>query len=79
MSIRHIRSREDLTRDRRRTAWLTRAQIMRMYGGEGSAHLVDSLIAKKVQDNMFKEHPDLPGNPEATLYNVSRVHFQCCI
>ena len=70
MSVKHIRSKEDLNRDRRRTAWLTRAQLLKMYGGESSAHLVDSNIAKKVQDNLFREHPDLPGVPEATLYNV---------
>ena len=70
--MRHTRAREDSTRERRRTAWLTRAQLINMYGGESAKHLVDSLIAKKIEDSQFREHPDLPGNAEATLYNVPR-------
>ena len=69
MTVRHTRTREDLSRGSRRRAWLTRAQLMKMYGN--STAMVDNLIAKKISENSFRPHPDLPEVPEATLYHVS--------
>ena len=68
MKVVHPRSKEDRTSDRGSRAWLTRPQLMNMYGSNET--LVDNLIAKKIAGNAYKPHPDLPDVPEATLYHV---------
>ena len=69
MTIRHTRAREDLSRGTRKRAWLTRAQLLKMYGN--CADLVDNLIAKKISESNYRSHPDLPDVAEATLYHVT--------
>ena len=46
--------------------WRTKAQLMVMYAG--NEDLVNSIIHAKQEAGMARPHPDLPNDPEATLY-----------
>ena len=49
--------------------WLTRAQLLHLHGG--NVAIVEAIIEAKVAIGHHKPHPDLPNDPEATLYYVS--------
>ena len=64
----HKRSKEDINLSNRRRAWLTRAQLMKIYNNDSD--LVEALIAKKVAEGAYRPHPDLPDEPSAVLYQA---------
>ena len=47
--------------------WKTRAQLMAMHNDE---QLVNRIIDMKTRNSEFKEHPDSPGDANATLFYV---------
>ena len=66
--MRHKRSKEDLNKNSFKKAWLTRGQLMKLYGGQED--VVTALIAKKISEGLCKPHPDLPSEPSAMLYQA---------
>ena len=47
--------------------WKTRAQLMAMHNDEQT---VNRIIDMKTRNSEFKEHPDSPGDANATLFYV---------
>ena len=60
--------------------WRTKAQLLVMYGG--NQDLVESICRAKEEAGLTRPHPDLPDDPEATLYYVKGLQdcmeTACC-
>lgn len=52
--------------------WRTRDQIIQLFNG--NSHLADAVVQKKKSEGQFREHPDLPDDPQMTLYYAPRLH-----
>jgi len=52
--------------------WRTRDQIIQLFNG--NSHLADAVVQKKRSEGQYREHPDLPDDPQMTLYYVPRLH-----
>ena len=46
--------------------WRTKAQLLVMY--HANEDLVNSIIRSKQEAGLSRAHPDLPNDPEATLF-----------
>ena len=50
------------------SGWRSRDQLMVMYNA--NSKLVDDLVQRKRSENLVKEHPDFPENPQMNMFWV---------
>ena len=61
LSVVRTRTKEDVSRSKRKLSWVTRAQLIKIYGGQ--TEVVDAIINETISEGAFKAHPDLPDHP----------------